>query len=94
MKASAKRQGPKKTKHLGKHRTTNVTFSIPENVNTLLHSFVEKRGLSKFVTKAIEKALEEEKTNLRAAYQEAENDPDLKETMDDWAALDGEDWDG
>lgn len=76
-------------------KTVNVTFSIPERVNATLHSFVEKRGLSKFVTKAIETALEVEKNNLRMAFREAENDPDLKETMDDWAALDGgEDWDG
>jgi hypothetical protein len=74
-------------------KTINVTFSIPESTNALLHSFVEKRGLSKFVTKAIEKALEIEKNNLKAAFKEAENDPDLKETMDDWAALDGENWD-
>jgi hypothetical protein len=75
------------------NKTINVTFSIPENINTLLHAFVEKRGLSKFVTKAIEKALEDEKNHLKAAFREAENDPDLKETIDDWAALDGEDWD-
>lgn len=75
-------------------KTVNVTFSIPESVNLSLHSFVEKRGLSKFVTHAIEKALEIEKNKLRAAYREAEHDPDLKETMNDWAALDGsEDWD-
>ena len=74
-------------------KTINVTFSIPKNVNVLLHSFIEKRGLSKFVTKAIEKALEEERSHLKAAFKEAENDPDLKETMADWAALDGEAWD-
>ncbi len=76
-------------------KTVNVTFSIPENLNVLLHSFVEKRGLSKFVSKAIEMALEEEKNNLKAAFRAAENDSDLKETMNDWAALDGEgeDWD-
>ena len=33
------------------------------------------------------------KNQLKAAFKEAENEPDLKETMDDWAALDGEDWD-
>lgn len=42
---------------------------------------------------AIEKALEEEKNTLKAAFREAENDPDVKRTMADWAALDGEDWD-
>lgn len=74
-------------------KTVNVTFSIPEDINILLHTFVEKRGLSKFVTKAIEKALECEKNTLKAAYREAESDPDLKETIADWAGLDGEDWD-
>lgn len=74
-------------------KTINVTFSIPVSTNTLLHTFVEKRGLSKFVSKAIDQALENEKNKLKAAFIEAENDPDLKETFDDWAALDGEDWD-
>lgn len=74
-------------------KTVNVTFSIPENINVLLHTFVAKRGLSKFVSKAIERALEEEKNTLKAAFRAAENDPDLKETLADWGALDGEDWD-
>lgn len=75
------------------NRTINVTFSIPEDVNLLLHSCVKKRGLSKFVTLAIRKALEEKKNTLKAAFKEAEESDDAKETMDDWAALDGEDWD-
>lgn len=74
-------------------KTVNVTFSIPESINILLHSFVEKRGLSRFVTKAIERALEIEKNALRAAYIEDQNDPDTQEVIADWAALDGEDWD-
>ena len=74
-------------------KTINVTFSIPENINFLLHSFVEKRGLSKFVTQAIEKAIEEKRNDLKAAFKEAENDSDIKETMADWGALDGEIWD-
>lgn len=73
-------------------KTINVTFSIPENINKRLHSSVEKRGLSKFVAKAIEDALEEEKNDLKAAYKAAENDVDLKNAIDDWAILDGEDW--
>lgn len=74
-------------------KTVNVTFSIPEGVNTLLHTYVERRGLSKFVSKAIENALKEEKNALKAAFRDAENDPDIQETMADWAILDGEDWD-
>lgn len=90
---SRAQEASKKLKHIARRKTSNVTFSIPEDVNIQLHAFVEKRGLSKFVTKAIEKALKEEKANLRAAYKDAENDPELKEIIDDWAALDGEDWD-
>lgn len=75
-------------------KTVNVTFSIPISVNATLHSFVEKRGLSRFVTQAIEAALIAEKNHLKAAFREAENDPDLKEVVNDWAALDGgDDWD-
>jgi len=75
-------------------KTVNVTFSIPEHINILLHTFVEKRGLSKFVSKAIENAIDEEKNKLKAAFRQAENDsdPELDETMADWGALDGEDW--
>lgn len=85
MRANQERQKSK--------QAVNVTFSIPKSTNMLLHTFVEKRGLSKFVTRAIQKALEEEKNSLKAAFRDAENDPDLKETISDWAALDGEDWD-
>lgn len=65
-------------------KNVNVTFSLPEDTNTLLHSFVGKRGLSKFVTQAISFALEMEENKLKAAFKNAENDPDLKETMNDW----------
>jgi hypothetical protein len=72
-------------------KTINVTFSIPENLNRRLHFFVEKRGFSKFVGKAIEVALEEGKNDLKAAYKAAENDVDLKNAIDEWA-IDGVDW--
>ncbi len=50
-------------------KTINVTFSIPENTNILLHTFVEKRGLSKFVTRAIDSALEKEKKYTKSCIQ-------------------------
>ena len=73
-------------------KTVNATFSLPENVNIQLHAMVEKRGLSRFVAKAIEEALEKKQKNLKAAYSAAESDADRKETLGDWAELDGEDW--
>lgn len=79
-----------------KHKASkkvHVTFSIPEELNSLLHSVVEKRGLSEFATKALEKALKEERDALKKAYAAANEDPDRKQTIDDWRALDLEGWD-
>lgn len=42
---------------------------------------------NEFDRKAIDSALEREKNILKDAFREAENDPDLKDTMADWAAL-------
>lgn len=75
-------------------RTVNVTFSIPEHTNVLLHSLVEKRRLSHFVATVIEKALEEKQQDLRAAYIAANSDLDRTNTLSDWSELESEDWDG
>lgn len=75
-----------------KERKVTVTFSIPQFLNNKLHTFIGKRELSLFVSKAIEKALEEEQNVLLKAYAAANNDPDRKEIIDDWSLLDGESW--
>lgn len=77
---------------LEKHKSkkVHVTFSIPEEVNTLLHSVVEKRGLSEFATKALQKALEEERASLKKAYADANQDPDRKEVLEDWSGIEVE----
>lgn len=74
-------------------KKVHVTFTIPEDVNALLHSVVEKRGLSEFVTKALKKALQEERDALKKAYAAADQDPDRKELLDDWSDLDSDGWD-
>ena len=75
------------------HKKIHVTFSIPEDVNSMLHSVVEKRGLSEFVTKALQKALAEEREALKKAYAAANEDPSVKEVIEDWSVLDTEGWD-
>ncbi len=70
----------------------HVTFSIPTEVNILLHTKVERRMLSQFVSNAIKKALDEEGESLRAAYAAANDDPDRNEVIQDWDALDVGDW--
>lgn len=73
-------------------KTKNVTFSLPIEVVNLLHAKIGKRELSKFATRAIQKALTEEVDRLRAAYAAADKDPDRLETINDWASLDNEEW--
>jgi len=73
-------------------KTKNVTFSMPIELVNMLHSRIGKRELSKFATKAIKKALTEEMDSLKAAYAEANNDPDRLEVIKDWEALDLEGW--
>jgi len=81
----------------------NVTFSIPEDLKATLLAHVDKRGMSRFISAAIRKALEEEKRKkekaLDAAYEAANQDPDRIETMRDWDTsddvsdlIDDEDW--
>ena len=73
-------------------RTKNITLSIPVDLVELLRTRVEKRELSKFVTKALERALQEEAENLKMAYKSANEDPDRLETLRDWADTEFESW--
>lgn len=83
---------PRKSQAQQLQQKVNVTFSLPVEINTLLHTRVERRMLSQFVSAAISKALNEERANLRAAYKAANNDPDRNEVITDWDALDSEGW--
>ena len=86
-----------------KHK--NITFSIPEDLRAVLYHHVNRRGVSRFISNAIRKALEEESVNkekeLDAAYESANQDSDRMETIRDWDTLDdvsdlmdvNEDWD-
>jgi hypothetical protein len=85
-------------------RHKNLTFSIPEDLKTILLAHVNKRGMSRFISAAIRKALEEEELQrereLDAAYQAANKDSDRLETLRDWNSSDDvsdliedEDWD-
>jgi hypothetical protein len=71
----------------------SVTFSIPVELNNLLHSTVDRRKLSKFVAEALGQALKEKKQALKEAYIEANKDPDRLRTIKEWEVLDVEDWD-
>lgn len=74
-------------------KKVNVTFSIPVETQQLLYSLIERRKVSAFVVEALNKALEEKTEILKKAYADAEKDPDRQETINDWKALEGEEWD-
>ncbi len=75
-----------------KQKHENITLSIPAHLNALLHAKFPHRGMSSFVAKVVQEALEKENTSktkaLEAAYEEAENDPSRKKLIKEWAALD------
>ena len=73
-------------------KTKNITISVPTDLAVTLQGMVGKRELSKFITKAIKKAIEEERANLEAAYAAADNEPDTIDVINDWKKLDTEDW--
>lgn len=70
----------------------NVTFTIPLETNKLLHSIIGRRKISSFVTQALNNALKEELEALKEAYAQAEQDPDRREIIKDWDAIDIEGW--
>ena len=69
-----------------------MTFSIPEDLVLQLHLHVGKRGLSRFISTAIRKALIEEEiqeeNELDKAYEEANKDPTRLEALKDWEHID------
>jgi len=71
----------------------SVTFSIPVELNNMLHSMIDRRKLSRFVTQALEHALNEQKQALKEAYLQASKDPDRLKTIKEWESLEGEGWD-
>ncbi len=62
----------------------NVTFSIPPETHRELQKFVGRKKMSAFVADLINKALEARKKELKRAYQEAANDPDIQKTFEEW----------
>lgn len=73
-------------------RHQNITFSIPEDLKAVLLTYVDKRGMSRFISNAIREALEQEnhqkEVELDAAYKAANQDRDRKKALKDWNLAD------
>ncbi len=72
------------------NKKISVTFSIPVELNTMLHSMIDRRKLSLFVAQALEQALQEKREALKKAYVQAYKDSDRIQTIKEWEALEGE----
>lgn len=70
--------------------TVNLTFSIPTELSQELHTYVKKRGASRFVAEAIKRALEEKKNKLKNEYLMANDDEGQREAAEDWDSTIGD----
>lgn len=78
-----------------KKQTTKMirqTFSIPADVLEDLHTFIEEREISSFISNAIRKELNTEK--LRQAYRMANKNAGQIEVKKDWKSTIADGLDG
>ena len=73
-------------------KNKNITISMPTELISTLQGMVGKRELSKFITKVVKEAVDQNRIKLEAAYAEAAQDPDRLKTINDWKPLDVEGW--
>jgi hypothetical protein len=71
-----------------------VTFTIPEQLDTLLHARVKRGRMSQYVTQALWKALEEDENALLKEFLDADKDAGNLEAKADFSGLEGEDFAG
>ena len=75
-------------------RTRPVTYTIPEDLDTVLHSRVGRGKMSRFVTQALWDALKKQEDSLLMEFQEADKDAGNVEAKQNFSAIDGEDFIG
>ena len=67
----------------------DMTFSIPEEIASLLTRQIDAAGRSRFVTEAVEERLRR-KQRLEAACDVVNNDPAVKLIETEWDAVAGD----
>jgi len=71
-----------------------VTYTIPEALDTALHTKVGRGKMSKFVTKALWEALKRDEEALLMEFLEADKDAGNIEVKQSFSAIEGEDFAG
>lgn len=71
-----------------------VTYTIPEQLDALLHAQVGRGKMSKFVTQALWDALKKDEESLIMEFLEADKDPGNIEVKDSFSKIESEDFSG
>lgn len=71
-----------------------VTYTIPEQLDVILHTKVGRGRMSKFVTQALWEALKRDEDALIMEFLEADKDPGNIEVKQSFSAIEGEDFIG
>lgn len=61
-----------------------ITITLPESLIRDLHSYIPRRQLSSFISKAVFDELEQKKEKMAIAFREAANDEDLNKEFEIW----------
>lgn len=62
----------------------HMTISIPENIKRELYLYVEKRGISRFITDAVTEKLKNKKLSLEEQYRLAAQDEERNREFKNW----------
>jgi hypothetical protein len=71
-----------------------VTYTIPEQLDAILHAKIGRGRMSKFVTQALWEALKKEEDALLMEFLEADKDPGNIEVKQSFSEIEGEDFVG
>lgn len=62
----------------------HLTISIPSNIKRELYLYVKKRGISRFITEAVEEKLKSIKMSLEEQYKLAAQDEERNKEFKEW----------
>ncbi len=75
-------------------RRKAVTYTIPQNLDAILHAKVGRGRMSQFVTQALWEALKKEEHAILKEFLEADKDPGDREVRQSFSDIEGEDFIG
>lgn len=75
-------------------KTKPVTYTIPEDLDAVLHAKIGRGRMSKFVTRALWNALKDDEESLLMEFLQADKDAGNIEAKQSFSEIEGEDFTG